>query len=538
MPIVKRVVVVGSGASGVHFALTALRKGHDVLMLDVGYRGREHANPTDTLTELKRNLPDPVGYFLGTEFESVILPGHKGEYYGFPPGKEYIFRRPLPDRSRASGFAPLLSFARGGLAETWTGGAYPFNDAELAGFPFGYADLRPHYAEVAARIGINGEADDLARFFPDPGKLEDPLRLDEHSTRLLASYRRKQSFLNRRLGCYLGRSRLAVLNRDRDGREGCKYCGRCLWVCPRGSLYTPSMTLRECEQYPNFRYRPDTYVTHLTTAGRRVTGVACEAVGSGERFEVPADAVVLAAGTLMSTQIFLASVWEATGTSPRLTGLMDNRQVLVPFVNLGMIGRRYEADSYQYHQLAMGFEGATPRDYVHCQITTLKTALVHPLLQGPPLGLKTAVYLFRHLRAALGLVNVNLADTRREDNSVALEADPDGGRPRLVVRYAPPPGETAEVRRAVAKVKRALRALGCVVPPGMTHVRPMGASVHYAGTVPMSVAPRPLTASPECRSHDFDNLYFVDGTTFPFLPAKNLTYTLMANAVRVAELAF
>jgi hypothetical protein len=27
----------------------------------------------------------------------------------------------------------------------------------------------------------------------------------------------------------------------------------------------------------------------------------------------------------------------------------------------------------------------------------------------------------------------------------------------------------------------------------------------------------------------------VDGATFPFLPAKNITFTLMANAVRVAE---
>lgn len=534
-----KVLVVGSGASGVHFALSALRKGHDVRMLDVGYRGREQPNPADSLTALKETLPDPVGYFLGDDFGSVILPGNKGEYYGFPPGKEYIFRRPHPDRSRADGFSPLVSFARGGLAETWTGGAYPFNDAELQAFPFGYAELAPHYAEVAARVGILGDpGDDLARFFPTPGRLADPLRLDEHSAALMAGYAKKRDYFNRKLGCFVGRSRLAVLSADRPGRDGCRYCGRCLWGCPRGSLYTPSMTLAECKAYPNFTYRPDTFVTHLVTDGRRVTGAACEAVGSGEPFDLSADAVVLAAGTLMSTQIFLRSLWAATGSAPRLTGLMDNRQVMVPFINLGMLGRKYEQDSYQYHQLAMGFEGATPRDYVHCQVTTLKTALVHPLIQGPPLGLTTAVYLFRHLRAALGLVNVNLADTRRAENAVWLEPDPGGGPPRLAVRYAPPTGEPADLKAALKKVRRALRALGCVVPPGMVHVRPMGASVHYAGTVPMSAEPRPLTASPECRSHDFDNLYFVDGTTFPFLPAKNLTYTLMANAVRVADLAF
>jgi choline dehydrogenase-like flavoprotein len=48
----------------------------------------------------------------------------------------------------------------------------------------------------------------------------------------------------------------------------------------------------------------------------------------------------------------------------------------------------------------------------------------------------------------------------------------------------------------------------------------------------------PLTTDRFCRSRDVENLYFVDGTTFPALPAKNLTLTLMANATRVASCAF
>jgi choline dehydrogenase-like flavoprotein len=44
---------------------------------------------------------------------------------------------------------------------------------------------------------------------------------------------------------------------------------------------------------------------------------------------------------------------------------------------------------------------------------------------------------------------------------------------------------------------------------------------------------RRFACAPDCRSHDFRNLYFADGASFPFLPAKNLTFTLMANAIRV-----
>ena len=80
--------------------------------------------------------------------------------------------------------------------------------------------------------------------------------------------------------------------------------------------------------------------------------------------------------------------------------------------------------------------------------------------------------------------------------------------------------------------------LGAPLVPGMTHVRPVGSGVHYGGTLPMSAEKLAFTVSPACRSHDFDNLYVVDGASFPFMPAKNLTFTLMANAVRVAQTAF
>jgi choline dehydrogenase-like flavoprotein len=54
----------------------------------------------------------------------------------------------------------------------------------------------------------------------------------------------------------------------------------------------------------------------------------------------------------------------------------------------------------------------------------------------------------------------------------------------------------------------------------------------------MRDTPAPLTCSKYGQSHDVENLYFADGSTFPQLPAKNITLTLMANATRIAEEAF
>jgi choline dehydrogenase-like flavoprotein len=432
-----------------------------------------------------------------------------------------------------------VSFAQGGLAEAWTGGVYPFNDEELEDFPFSGSDIAPYYDVIAERIGISGIADDLDRFMPVHRHLMPPLDLDEHSRVLVDAYDRQRTRLNTRLGCYLGRSRIATLTRDLKDRQGCGYLGRCLWGCPRGALYTPVLTLDECRRFPGFEYRTGVYVRHFgVDDGGRVSDVAVEDVATGRMERLAVEQLVLAAGTLSTSRVFLESVYQSTGQIVTLGGLMDNRQIMMPFINLRMLRRPYNPDTYQYHQLGLGLEGNTPRDYVHGQITTLKTALIHPLVQQFPFDFKTSLAIFRDLHTALGLVNINFCDTRRASNSVTLEPGA-GDRPsKLVIHYEPASQEQKTIAAALRRVRRVLWSLGCVVPPGTTRLRPMGASVHYAGLLPMSATRAPWTTSPEAQSHDFQNLYIVDGTTFPFLPAKNLTFTLMANAARVADTAF
>jgi hypothetical protein len=87
-----RILVVGSGASGVHFTLSALRKKHDVTMLSVGRAGAAPVLPDEDFLGLKRRLDDPVGYFLGPRYQAIKVPspdpGAEKEYYGLPPSKD------------------------------------------------------------------------------------------------------------------------------------------------------------------------------------------------------------------------------------------------------------------------------------------------------------------------------------------------------------------------------------------------------------------------------------------------------------------
>lgn len=535
----ERILIIGSGASGVHFALSVLRKDYDVVMLDVGYKKHPVINPQDCFNDLKSNLAEPAEYFLGEKFQAVIYPDFEPEYYGFPPSKDYVFANVPNNSIQPQGFAPLFSFAQGGLAEAWTAGVYPFNDDDLKDFPFSYRDIEPYYDEVSDRIGIAGLRDDLAHFFPFHRHLISPLDLDDHSKLLLKDYAQYSDLLNTKFNFFLGRSRIAALSQDKDGRKSCNYDGRCLWGCPSEALYTPSVTLKECLRYSTFTYIPGMYVTHFTLNSKNtIKSVIAETSKSKSTEEFHLDKLILAAGTLSSSRIFLNSILHNYEELIKLEGLMDNRQILVPFLNLKMIGKKYNPNTYQYHQIAFVITDRNPGDYIHGLITTLKTALIHPIIQSIPFDLKSSIFLFRNVHAALGILNINFPDQRRSINHVSLEVGPESAQPKLIINYIPGPNEKNFIKKTIKKVKRALWKLGCVVPPGVIHIRPMGASVHYAGTIPMSTERISYTVSEYCQSHDFDNLYIVDGTTFPFLPAKNLSFTLMANAVRVAESAF
>ena len=528
----KSALIVGSGASGVHLAKTLIDLGCGVTMLDVGHERPEPVMPDADFDGLKDTLDDPAAYFLGSDGAGIVFPAERRRYYSHPPSKEYVFSLPTGFQATTRNFDPAISFAAGGLAEAWTAGVYPLNDAELTDFPFDFEALKPHYAEIVRRIGISAESDDLVRFNEWFDDYLEPVALEPHAEGLLKRYGQRRDYLNQRLGFYLGRSRVATLTRDHGRRLACDRLGRCLWGCPRESLYTPSSTLRELRGNPNFRYISDAFVTHLDYEGDTVSAVS--AVGrDGTHRRFSANVYALAAGTLCSSKILLDSIYRRTGKVHELSGLMDNRQIMAPFLTPRRLGKPVDTHAYQFHQLALGISQADPAEYVHGQITTLKAASVHPVAQNLPLDLRSSLDVFRIAHAALGAANVWLADRRRPENVLTIRPRPGTEHTDLVLRCAVDPPDRFDA--PLKTIKRALNKLGSIVLPGMTQRLGKGASVHYAGTLPMQRAQRPFTCTPECRSHDFRNLYFADGASFPFLPAKNLTFTLMANAVRVAH---
>lgn len=64
---------------------------------------------------------------------------------------------------------------------------------------------------------------------------------------------------------------------------------------------------------------------------------------------------------------------------------------------------------------------------------------------------------------------------------------------------------------------------------------PLAGVAHQNGTIRFGTDPHTSALDVNCKAHDLDNLYVVDGSFFPSSSAVNPALTIMANALRVAE---
>jgi choline dehydrogenase-like flavoprotein len=64
---------------------------------------------------------------------------------------------------------------------------------------------------------------------------------------------------------------------------------------------------------------------------------------------------------------------------------------------------------------------------------------------------------------------------------------------------------------------------------------PLAGVAHQNGTVRFGHDPKRSALDVNCKAHEVDNLYVVDGSVFPSSAAVNPALTIMANALRVGD---
>jgi choline dehydrogenase-like flavoprotein len=524
------VIVVGSGASAVHAAWPLVAAGRRVLMLDVGNRDERYAPriPAKPFTEIRRTDDRQADYFLGEDFEGVPFgPVRVGAQ--LTPPRQHIYRMAdqlLPVQSE--GFSAMRSFALGGLAAGWGASSPPLVDEDTAGWPISRADLQPHYERVARRIGICGEnGGDLAPFHGERLPLLPPPKPDGNAQAILARYRRRRAALNER-GIFLGTPRLAMVTRRHRDRGPLANLDMEFWADKDEAVYRPVYTLRELQRHRNFEYRAATCVETFTETGNGVRVTARDVV-TGEALTFEAGRLVVAAGTISTSHIVLRSL----GTTATRLPLVSNPYTYYPCLVWPTLGKRLRDRRHSLTQLAIFYRPRSWEDaLVQAQIYSYRSLLTFKLLKESPLPHREAIRLLQLVQESFVIVGIHHEDRPAPAKYIQL-GDGKAGERGLRIAYRPTTRELERRARNERSLMLNFPALGCLplrrIHPGE------GASIHYGGSLPMSSEDRPFTTTPEGRLRGTDRVYIADGAVLPHLPAKGLTFTLMANADRVGS---
>lgn len=513
-------IVAGSGP-GATFAAYGAR-GRSILMLDAGADAPQCPELRGNVYELRQASEDLFAPLIGDRFESLHNLAHPPVSLKLKsPYMTYVasdWRRIAPIASDS--FQGAIALSKGGLANAWGAGVYRFTARDLAGFPISAEDLRPFYDVLTAHIGVSGANDDLEPWFDRDPALQPPLRLSAFFADLLAGYEKHRPIFHRER-IAIGRPRLAVLTQPHNGRAAYEY-GNLEFFRPRDpAIYTPAYTVDELIRFGAVQYRGGILVTRYRETEECVE-VYARNLATGAEEVHRARRLLLGAGALNTARIVLQSNLDYETRLPAL----DNPMACIPFFQLARVGDALAGKDTSLAQLNLIAEDDEIGEPVQASLYGTTGPLRSDVIFSLPLSFRSNLAFTKYLAPAMGLLMLFYPGRSGPSSYVRLR--PSG---ELEAEFAPEPPHAIERR-----IIRLLRKMGYVTHPALVQRPGGGSGLHFAATLPMRASPARYETDPTGRLFGARRVSIVDGACFSRLPAKNLTFTIMANALRIGRL--
>lgn len=504
------VIIIGTGAGGGTLAQKLAPSGKRILIFERGgYVPREKDNWSSLAVNVHGKYQTKEVWHGG---EGKELHPHTNYCVG---GNTKFYGAAL-FRLRERDFEEIVH--HGGISPAW---------------PISYRDLEPYYSAAEEHYHVHGNRGEdptepaAARRYPHPAVSHEP-RIQALS----------EDFASQGLRPFhtpLG----VMLDEANPNRSKCIRCTTCdgFPCLVFGKADAQVLGVDRALGYPNVHLKTNAKVDRLLTSasGREVTGV----VVGAETFS--ADVVIVACGAINSAALLLRSAGD------RHPNGLANRS--------GVVGRHY-----------MGHTNSVLMAISKCPNPTVfqKTLSVNDFYFGGPgfdypmghisfVGKLDGVTLKAGAPAIAPGFTLDLMashsidfwltseDLPDPENRVTLDRDGN-----VVLSYRPNNEEGH--KRLTSSLKSLLNAQRkCAVHGHECHRGlfsrnlfagqriPLAGVAHQNGTIRFGSNPATSALDMNCKAHDVDNLYVVDGSFFPSSAAINPALTIMANALRVGD---
>lgn len=517
------IVIVGSGAAGVSAAIPLVETGCNVVMIDAGLEPQQ-ALPAERFYDIRVQEPEQWKLFVGNLFQALRAdvpaspkfraPSNSFAYDGYQ--QAYAIHK--------TNFAVVGSLAAGGLSNVWGAGVSCYTSEDLRDFPITRADLEPSYRAIAARIGISGSrTDDLAAFFGDDVPLQLPTALGENASRLWQRYQAHPEKA-RRYGVTLGRARNAVLTEDLGERQRCQETNTCIWGCARQAIYSARYDLAWLRQQNNFHYYGRLMVESLRPQhGEYILQI--RPFDSAATFAYHAKMIILASGTIGSAKLVLQAL-----------GMIHQEIAFVSSPTMGFavwlperLGAAVAQEAFGLSQLSYTVRKSEDDTAAFGNLFGTDGLLTSEFMRYLPLSRPAGIRFMRLLSPSLLLGNC-FVPGQFSQHSLSYRSD---GTLHLRGGYRDTlPAFAADIKQ---RLSRMFLRYGMVVLPNSFRLTTPGEDVHYAATLPMRSTPELHQTKPTGEVAGLAGVYVVDGAALSALPAKGHTFTIMANADRIAR---
>ena len=406
----------------------------------------------------------------------------------------------------------------------------------LDDWPISYQDLEPYYTQAENLYQVHGNRGEdptepaASSPYPWPAVSHEP-RIQQLSDDFARS------------GLKPFHVPVGVMLDEKNPRKSrCIRCNTCDgFACLVGAKSDAQVVcIDEAVKHSNVTLLTNSLVKRLETdaTGREVKGVVVERNGSQEIYS--ADVVVVSCGAINSAALLLRS---ANDKHPR--GLANSSDI---------VGRHYmghtnsvmmaisKCPNPTVFQKTLGvndfYFGSKDFEYPMGHISFVGKLDAITLKAGAPaIAPNFTLEMMAKHSLDFWLTSEDLPDP---NNRVTIGRDG-----KIVLTYTPNNLEAHE--RLKDKLKQAMRQTNCTMHGHECHQGlfgrnlyvgqriPLAGVAHQNGTIRFGHDAKTSALDVNCKAHDVDNLYVVDGSFFPSSAAVNPALTIMANALRVGD---
>ena len=409
-------------------------------------------------------------------------------------------------------------------------------------WPISYEELEPFYAINDAEVGVG-------RRTGDPGNPPRPDGWGPASPG--GKVGRKMATGFDRLGWHWWPAENAILTKPKDARLACNACGFCLGGCPRNAIASTDATYWPKALRNGVDLRTNARVERVNAKNGKVTGATYIDRLTGERHEVRAQIVVMAANAIGTPRLLLMSAQQG-----HPDGLANSN---------GLVGTHLTFHSWSFEDFWFtdpleGFKGPEPavlysqqfydtdpaRDFVNgfsLQVGTAlgaaNSALGTNTGRIAPWGEQHRAFFNEHF-AHHALVYVQGEDLPVRTNRVTLdpEVTDSSGLPAPHVHYDLHDNDRRLVEYGRLRAREAAEAAGNITDAGTTGIGGVTGPPpgwHIMSSCRMGNTPDDSVTNKWNQTWDVPNLFIADASSLTTSAAVNPTSTLQAVAVRCAE---